>query len=121
MFDIEYIFLDKFRKSNTYVQFDGEENLLDIIRDQRQAIYVSGHFSNFELMSMEISKHNIQLATIYRPLNNFFLNPFMEFLRRRYVCNNQIKKGINGVREAIDYIKKGYSIALMIDQRVSEG
>lgn len=118
---IEYIFLDKFRKSNTYVQFDGEENLLDIIRDQRQAIYVSGHFSNFELMSMEISKKKIKLATIYRPLNNFFLNPMMEFLRRRYVCNNQIKKGINGVREAIDYIKKGYSIALMIDQRVSEG
>ena len=45
----------------------------------------------------------------------------MEFLRKKYVCNNQIKKGINGVREAIEYIKKNYSIALMIDQRVSEG
>ena len=46
----------------------------------------------------------------------------MEYLRRKkYVCKNQIKKGINGVREAIEYIKKGYSIALMIDQRVSEG
>ena len=70
---------------------------------------------------MEITKKNIPLATIYRPLNNLFLNPFMEFLRKKYVCKNQIKKGINGVREAIDYIKKNYSIALMIDQRVSEG
>ena len=28
---------------------------------------------------------------------------------------------LNGVREIIDYIKKKHSIALMIDQRVSEG
>ena len=45
----------------------------------------------------------------------------MEFLRKKYVCKNQIKKGINGVREAIQYIKNDHSIALMIDQRVSEG
>ena len=37
------------------------------------------------------------------------------------ICQNQIKKGINGVRETIKYIKKDHSIALMIDQRVSEG
>ena len=70
---------------------------------------------------MEITKKNINLATIYRPLNNFFLNPVMEYLRKKYVCKNQIKKGINGLREAIEYIKKNYSIALMIDQRLSEG
>ena len=72
-------------------------------------------------MSMEITKKNIQLATIYRPLNNYFINPLMEFLRKKYVCQNQIKKGIKGVREAMNYIKKGFSVALMIDQRVSEG
>ena len=45
----------------------------------------------------------------------------MEYLRKKYVCKNQIKKGVSGVREAIEYIKKKHSIALMIDQRVSEG
>ena len=45
----------------------------------------------------------------------------MEYLRKKYICNNQIKKGINGVRETIEYIKKKHCIALMIDQRVSEG
>ena len=72
-------------------------------------------------MSMEITKRKVKLATIYRPLNNFFLNPLMEYIRKKYVCKNQIKKGIGGVKEAIQYIKAGYSIALMIDQRVSEG
>tara|TARA_B100001996_G_C18463180_1_gene516956 strand:- start:273 stop:749 length:477 start_codon:yes stop_codon:yes gene_type:complete len=72
-------------------------------------------------MSMEITKKKINLATIYRPLNNYFLNPFMEYLRVKFICNNQIKKGIGGVKEAINFINKGHSIALMIDQRVSEG
>ena len=72
-------------------------------------------------MSMEITKKDIPLATIYRPLNNFFLNPLMEFLRKKYVCKNQIKKGISGVRETIQYIKMNHCVALMIDQRVSEG
>ena len=118
---IEYMFLNKFRKYNSHIIINGEENLNDILKNDKPVIFVSGHFANFELMSMEITKKNIKLATIYRPLNNIFLNPFMEFLRKKYVCENQIKKGINGVRNAIGYIRKNYSIALMIDQRVSEG
>jgi KDO2-lipid IV(A) lauroyltransferase len=45
----------------------------------------------------------------------------MEYLRKKYICKNQIKKGINGVREVVEYINAKSSIALMIDQRVSEG
>ena len=118
---IEYIFLEHFKKNSTHVITSGEKNLEKIFKIGKPVIFVSGHFANFELMSMEITKKNIKLATIYRPLNNYFLNPLMEFLRKKYVCKYQIKKGINGVRDAIDYIKKDYSIALMIDQRVSEG
>ena len=118
---IEYIFLNLFRRENKFVILDGEENLLQIAKENKPVIFISGHFANFELMSMEITKRNISLATIYRPLNNIFINPFMEFLRRKYVCKNQIKKGINGVRETIEFIKKNHCIALMIDQRISEG
>ena len=118
---IEYIFLKFFRNNNKHIQIEGQSNIDEIIKRNEPVIFVSGHFANYELMSMEITKRDIKLATIYRPLNNYFLNPFMEYLRRKFVCQNQIKKGIKGVREAIDYIKRDYSIALMIDQRVSEG
>ena len=118
---IEYIFLKKYRYSSEHVEIVGIENLLAPSNQNKPVIFISGHFANFELMSMEITKNNINLATIYRPLNNFFLNPFMEYLRKKYVCKNQIKKGIGGVREAMEFIKKKYSIALMVDQRVSEG
>ena len=118
---IEYIFLNKFRREKDLINIEGKEILDDIIKSNKPAIFVSGHFSNFELMSLSMTKSGLKLATIYRPLNNFFLNPFMEYLRRKFVCQNQIKKGVNGVREAIDFVKRNYSIALMVDQRVSEG
>ena len=118
---VEYIFLNKFKKDNKHIEIRGEKYLKEIINKNKNVIFVSGHFSNFELMSMELTKKNINLATIYRPLNNFFLNPFMEFLRRTYVCKNQIKKGKSGVRQTVEYLKKNYNIALMIDQRLSEG
>tara|TARA_B100001057_G_scaffold481571_1_gene555745 strand:+ start:459 stop:1313 length:855 start_codon:yes stop_codon:yes gene_type:complete len=118
---IEYIFLNFFLKSNSHLTIKGEKNLSNISDTKKPVIFVSGHFANFELMSMEIAKHNIPLATIYRPLNNIFLNPFMEYLRKKYICKNQIKKGINGVRDSIEFIRNNHSIALMIDQRVSEG
>ena len=118
---IEYMFLNTFRKNSSHIEIKGDENLNVAISKKNPLIFVSGHFANFELMSMEITKRNIKLATIYRPLNNIFLNPFMEILRKKFICKNQIKKGLNGVRDAIEYIKNDFSIALMIDQRVSEG
>ena len=72
-------------------------------------------------MAMELDKFGIKCAAIYRPLNNFFLNPLMEYLRMKFICPNQIPKGRSGMREVINRIKNGYSIALMVDQRVGEG
>jgi KDO2-lipid IV(A) lauroyltransferase len=118
---IEYLFLKELRNTDSHIKIKGENILQEISKNKKPVIFVSGHFANFELMSMELTKRNIKLATIYRPLNNFFLNPFMEYVRRNYVCKNQIKKGLPGVKSAINYIKDNYSIALMIDQRVSEG
>ena len=118
---IEYIFLNNFKKGQSHINIEGENILRKISLDNKPVIFISGHFANFELMSMEITKKKINLATIYRPLNNFFLNPFMEHVRKKYVCKNQIKKGRRGVKESVEYIKNNHSIALMVDQRVSEG
>ena len=63
----------------------------------------------------------IELSAVYRPLNNKFLNVIMEYIRKKYICKNQIKKGLRGVKEALSYFKNGKSLAIMIDQRVSEG
>ena len=119
----EYMFIKKFRyqKKNENIIIEGKEILEDIKRNNQKVVFISGHFSNFELMAMEIEKAGINLAAIYRPLNNIFLNFLMEKIRKNYICKKQIKKGIGGVKELVKLNKEGYSTALMIDQRVSEG
>jgi len=119
----EYIYLKKFRNNELkkYISIDGLEHLENLKKNKKRAVFISGHFNNFELMAMEIEKAGIDLAAIYRPLNNVFLNKTMEQIRKEYICKNQIKKGRAGSREIIKKLSEGKSIALMIDQRVREG
>ena len=119
----EYIFLKDFRygKLVSEIKIEGQEILNEIKDNRQQVIFISGHLSNFELMAMSIEKSGINLSAIYRPLNNIFLNGIMESIRKKYICKNQIKKGIGGLKKLIKLKKKNFSSALMIDQRVSEG
>ena len=120
----EYVFLKNFKFNNTnlkHMKINGERYLDEIKKNNESVIFYSGHFANFELMAMELDKFGIKCAAIYRPLNNFFLNPLMEYFRMKYICPNQIPKGRTGLREIVNKLKNGYSIALMVDQRVSEG
>ena len=119
----DYAFIKDFRNSNlnSFLTVEGLDILNKIKQTNEPVIFVSGHFNNFELMAMQIEKSGINVAAIYRPLNNIFLNKIMENIRIKYICKNQIKKGLSGTRELLQYFKKNHSIALMIDQRVTEG
>jgi KDO2-lipid IV(A) lauroyltransferase len=120
----EYVFLKDFKFNTTnysHMKINGAKHLDEIKKNNEPVIFYSAHFANFELMAMELDKFGIKFAAIYRPLNNFFLNPLMEYLRMKYICPNQIPKGRKGMREIITKVKAAYSIALMVDQRVSEG
>ena len=119
----EYMFIKEFRngKISKNIEIDGQEILEKIKKENSQVIFISGHFSNFELMAMHLEKSGINLCAIYRSLNNIFLNGIMERIRKKYICKQQIKKGIVSLRQLIALKKNNFSTAIMIDQRVSEG
>tara|TARA_Y100001970_G_scaffold187113_1_gene227650 strand:- start:145 stop:1005 length:861 start_codon:yes stop_codon:yes gene_type:complete len=119
----EYIFIKDFRKGkfSSNLEINGQHILDEIINQKKQVVFISGHMGNFELMAMYLEKTGIKLSAIYRPLNNMFLNPIMERIRKKYICKYQIKKGIGGMKKLIKLKKSNFSSALMIDQRVSEG
>ena len=119
----EYVFMKRFRKINSekFLEIKGQEILEKIKTSNDPVVFVSGHFDNFELMAMHIEKSGVDLAAIYRPLNNNFLNPLMENIRKKYICHKQIKKGVSGTKEILKPFKSGTSVALMIDQRVTQG
>ena len=119
----EYVFIKNFRHGelNSRIKIEGQDILDEIKKFNKQVIFISGHFANFELMALHLEKSGITLSTIYRPLNNIFLNKIMERIRKKYICEKQIKKGIGGIKKLIRLKQNNYSTALMIDQRVSEG
>ncbi len=120
----EYMYIKNFRENTEFqrkIIIENQDELEKIKSQKKPVIFISGHFNNFELMAMHLEKSHINLAAIYRPLNNKFLNPIMERIREKYICKKQIKKGISGTKELLREFKNGTSIALMIDQRVSEG
>ena len=80
----EYAFIKQFRNSklSKNIIIENPEELEKIKNESKPVIFVSGHFNNFEFMAMQIEKSGIDLAAIYRPLNNIFLNPLMEKMRK---------------------------------------
>ena len=120
----EYMFIKNFRLKKDFskkIIIENQSILEKIKNESKPVIFVSGHFNNFELMAMHIEKSGIDIAAVYRPLNNIFLNPIMERIRIKYICKKQIRKGLAGTKDLLKNYKAGTSLALMIDQRVTEG
>ena len=122
----EYMHLQKFKKNESnYIKINFEK--FDELKKRKNPIlFFSGHFANFELLSMEIEKYGFEVCALYRPLNNVFLNPIMEKLRIKHICKNQIPKSIpgkgrDGTRQLVRKINEKRNIAIMVDQKVTEG
>jgi Kdo2-lipid IVA lauroyltransferase/acyltransferase len=123
----EYVYLKEYRENKKeHILINGSE-ILDLIKSNNiPTVFVSGHFANFELMAMELDRKNLNIAAIYRPLNNFFLNPLMEYWRKKYICNFQIPKKIpgksgDGTRQFIKAVQIKTNIAVMVDQSITQG
>ena len=122
----EYVYLKNFREDSGHIILEGMEILDQIKSTKKPTVFISGHFANFELMAMELDRNNLNIAAIYRPLNNIFLNPLMEFWRKKYICNFQIPKKIpgkkgNGTKALLKAVYNKNNIAVMVDQAITQG
>lgn len=122
----EYVYLKNFRNDQNHIRLEGLKILEQIKLNKKPAVFISGHFANFELMAMELEKNKLNIAAVYRPLNNIFLNPLMEYWRKKYICNFQIPKKIpgkkgNGNRDLLKAIHNKNNIAVMVDQSITQG
>ena len=75
-------YLKKFNQdlNNNLIKIINLKYLSEIKKENKPVIFISGHFANFELMAMKLNQF-IKLAAIYRPLNNFLLNPIIELYK----------------------------------------
>jgi Kdo2-lipid IVA lauroyltransferase/acyltransferase len=118
----EYIHINKFSimdQKKIKIGFANKNNFEILKKNNKPVVFFSGHFANFELMAKCLQELGFNIGAIYRPLNNIFLNPIMEFIRKKYICPIQIEKGSNGTKKLIKHISTNNPLALMIDQRLS--
>ena len=118
----EYIHINKFSildEGKNKIVFTNKNNLQILKNNKKPVVFFSGHFANFELMAKCLRELEFNIGAIYRPLNNIFLNPIMEFIRKKYICSIQIEKGSAGTKKLIKHISTNNPLALMIDQRLS--
>ena len=118
----EYIHINKFsiiNNNNKKIIFTNRSNVEILKKNNKPIVFFSGHFANFELMAKCLRELGFNIGAIYRPLNNIFLNPIMEFIRKKYICPIQIEKGSNGTKKLIRHISTNNPLALMVDQRLS--
>jgi KDO2-lipid IV(A) lauroyltransferase len=118
----EYIHINKFSvidQKKKKIVFTNKNNIEILNKNNKPIVFFSGHFANFELMAKCLQELGFNIGAIYRPLNNIFLNPIMEFIRKKYICPIQIEKGSNGTKKLIKHISTNSPLALMIDQRLS--
>ena len=118
----EYIHINKFSiidNSKKKIVFTNRNDAEILKKNNKPIVFFSGHFANFELMAKCLQELGFNIGAIYRPLNNIFLNPIMEFIRKKYICPIQIEKGSNGTKKLIKHISTNNPLALMVDQRLS--
>ena len=118
----EYIHINKFSiidQKKIKIVFANKNNFELLKKNNKPVVFFSGHFANFELMAKCLQELGFNIGAIYRPLNNIFLNPIMEFIRKKYICPIQIEKGSNGTKKLIKHISNNNPLALMVDQRLS--
>ena len=85
------------------------------------AIFVSGHFANWEIIPLILRDYRREVAGIYRHSNNFFVNKWVVKQRIRNTTPNQIKKGSSGARQMLSLLKRNGTIAMLVDQKLSSG
>jgi KDO2-lipid IV(A) lauroyltransferase len=91
---------------------------IDFIRSNlKGGIIFSGHIGNWELGPKSFLYHGINVNTVYRPLNN----PYVEKMTASIRGTSLITKSISGSRKIIESIKKGEYVIILADQKTSEG
>lgn len=86
----------------------------------RNAIYISGHFGNFELASKVSKECALNLHLIHRPANNIFIDNLINNERTK----NGVRlftKGLAGVRQIQKVFRQGGRVGMLVDQKTNDG
>jgi KDO2-lipid IV(A) lauroyltransferase len=119
----EFAHLDKFRAFDEggRIELVGAEHIRRAAKEGGAAIFVSGHFANWELMAIAMHQAGVPTGVVYRAANNPLVDEFIIRTRARVMGRRQIPKGQRGVRAMVDAVRSGASLAMLVDQKLNDG
>lgn len=118
---MEFPVLDRIIKDPARVEIVNGERLAQIARDHEPVVFISGHFSSFELMPAAIIQAGVTCQITYRATNNPYVDDRIKKSRYRYGVRLFAPKGGDGARELLEALGRGESVALMNDQKFNGG
>lgn len=103
------------------IEVVGRERLAAIRDSGRPVVFVGGHFANIETLAATIVGSGVPCQITYRAANNPYVDAQIRAARARYGVKLFAPKGGEGARELLEGMARGESVALMNDQKFSEG
>ncbi|KQS56546.1 lipid A biosynthesis acyltransferase [Brevundimonas sp. Leaf363] len=116
----ELAVMDRLTPEGGRVEVVGMERLHALRDGGKPAVLISGHLANFEVMAAVIMAAGVPCQVTYRAANNPYVDALIRRSRERYGIRLFAPKG-DGTRELMEGMKRGDSIALLVDQKYSQG
>ena len=116
--------LKKIINEKNDITIEGFRNLKDVLNNKEQAIFIGIHQSNWEILGPIMTNYGIKINFIYRHINNSFIDKFILKVRKNANLSSNTILSPKGKKSALDIIKsinRGFSIALLVDQKDSSG
>jgi KDO2-lipid IV(A) lauroyltransferase len=119
----EYAHLDTFRMTGDRprIEVTGLDHVEHVLASGKGIIFLSGHFANWEIMPITAADYGVQGGTVYRPVNNPYVDRWMVHQRTRNGPAEMISKGALGTRRIFTLLRSGKSIFILVDQKTNEG
>lgn len=119
----EFAHLDKFDPGdpNGRLEFVGAENFVSAGFGDKPVVFVSGHFANWEIMTVVLQFTGLKYGLVYRAANNPLVDELIIKKRGKSMSRLQVPKGNRGGRALIDMMRAGSSLAMLVDQKLNEG
>lgn len=119
----EYAHLASFRffESNSRIAVRGMEHVEQVIAQGKGAIFVSGHFANWELLSAALVQRGLPVMTVYRAASNPLADEIIVDIRRHSSTPHQAPKGPSGARMLLSWMQKKNYVAMLVDQKMNDG
>jgi KDO2-lipid IV(A) lauroyltransferase len=110
-------FLEQYRSGE--LRFEGKEIVEATLG--KGAVYIGGHFTDWEVTSLCLAQTDPNCHFTYRPANNPIIDKYIVDTRAAFGLTLQAAKGKEGGMGLLRSLKQGRGIALMNDQKYNAG